>query len=193
MTKFLHTNEEDQEELINIFASLQNKNYVIDDTNEIPKRDMVKLNKYANDKHNRTVSSAEFNELVDNVNKSLDKDSLINHVDDEVNVYVYNILMEINNALTDVHNEEVEARDKAEMEKYESMEEVAESEINSSESEDMSEESDSDSEQSSREAELEKEYFELSDKMNQDGVSDEDLKSMEQRQNEILNEVEPYS
>lgn len=188
----LHTNEEDQEELINIFASLQNKNYVIDDTNEIPKRDMVKLNKYANDKHNRTVSSAEFNELVDDVNKSLDKDSLINHVDDEVNVYVYNILMEINNALIEVHNEEVEARDKAEMEKYESMEEEAESETNSSEYEDMSEESDSDSEQSSREAELEKEYFELSDKMNQDGVSDEDLKSMEQRQNEILNEVEPY-
>ncbi|MBP0044995.1 hypothetical protein J8H63_00250 [Staphylococcus chromogenes] len=72
------------------------------------------------------------------------------------------------------------------------MEEEAESDINSSESEDMSEEFDSDSEQSSREAELEKEYFELSDKMYEDGVSEAEYNSMEQRQNEILNEVEPY-
>lgn len=188
----LHTKEEEQEELIKAFALLQNKNHIINDTDKIPKRDMVKLNKYSKNNHTRTVSAAEFNELVDEVNKRLDKDSQISRVDDEVNVYVYNILMEINNALTEVHNEEVEARDNAEMAKYEAMEDKAKSDIDSPETEDTSEESDSDSKQSAREAELEKEYFDLSDKMNQDGVSDADLKSMEQRQNEILDEVKPY-
>ncbi|EHR80362.1 hypothetical protein [Staphylococcus epidermidis] len=47
--------------------------------------------------------------------------------------------------------------------------------------------------QAEKEAELQKEYFELSDKMFEEDVSDEEYDAMEKRQNEILDEVEPIN
>ncbi|PNZ27174.1 hypothetical protein CD122_07230 [Staphylococcus rostri] len=44
-----------------------------------------------------------------------------------------------------------------------------------------------------KEAALQKEYFELSDKMYQDGVSDEAYNAMEKRQNEILDQIQPIN
>ncbi|WP_145427934.1 hypothetical protein [Staphylococcus pettenkoferi] len=46
-------------------------------------------------------------------------------------------------------------------------------------------------EQKAKEDKLEKEYFDLSDKMNREGVSDEEFERMEKRQDEILDEVSP--
>lgn len=47
--------------------------------------------------------------------------------------------------------------------------------------------------QDEKEAALQKEYFDLSDKMFEDDVSDEEYEAMEKRQNEILDEVEPIN
>lgn len=44
-----------------------------------------------------------------------------------------------------------------------------------------------------KEAELEREYFELSDKMYEDDVTDEEYEAMQRRQDEILDEVEPIN
>ncbi|WP_278248196.1 hypothetical protein [Staphylococcus sp. 191] len=38
---------------------------------------------------------------------------------------------------------------------------------------------------------MQKEYFELSDKMAEDNVSEEEYKDMEKRQEEILDQVQP--
>ena len=48
-------------------------------------------------------------------------------------------------------------------------------------------------EQKAKEDKLQKEYFDLSDKMYQDGVSESDYNAMEKRQNEILDQVEPIN
>ncbi|WP_233242187.1 hypothetical protein, partial [Staphylococcus aureus] len=101
----LHTSETESEKIINTFARLQNQNHVVASLNKIPKRNMTDLNYYSNNKHSKTISAPEFNDIVDKVNSKLDKDAQINHVDDEVNVFVYNILIDIHNALTDVYNE----------------------------------------------------------------------------------------
>ncbi|HHD1225366.1 TPA: hypothetical protein ACN11C_002385 [Staphylococcus aureus] len=103
--KILHTSETESEKIINTFARLQNQNHVVASLNKIPKRNMTDLNYYSNNKHSKTISAPEFNDIVDKVNSKLDKDAQINHVDDEVNVFVYNILIDIHNALTDVYNE----------------------------------------------------------------------------------------
>lgn len=103
--KILHTSETESEKIINTFARLQNQNHVVASLNKIPKRNMTDLNYYSNNKHSKTISEPEFNDIVDKVNSKLDKDAQINHVDDEVNVFVYNILIDIHNALTDVYNE----------------------------------------------------------------------------------------
>ena len=47
--------------------------------------------------------------------------------------------------------------------------------------------------QEEKEAKLQKEYFDLSDKMFEEDVSDEEYEAMEKRQNEILDEVEPIN
>ena len=47
--------------------------------------------------------------------------------------------------------------------------------------------------QDEKEAALQKEYFDLSDKMFEDDVSDEEYEAMEKRQEEILDEVEPIN
>ena len=44
-----------------------------------------------------------------------------------------------------------------------------------------------------KKTELQKEYLELSDKMFEEDVSDEEYNAMEKRQNEILDEVEPIN
>lgn len=44
-----------------------------------------------------------------------------------------------------------------------------------------------------REQQLQEEYFELSDRMYEDDVSDEEYEAMEKRQNEILDQVEPIN
>ncbi|HFE5213911.1 TPA: hypothetical protein ACF9T9_002384 [Staphylococcus aureus] len=103
--KILHTSETESEKIIDTFARLQNQNHVVASLNKIPKRNMTDLNYYSNNKHSKTISAPEFNDIVDKVNSKLDKDAQINHVDDEVNVFVYNILIDIYNALTDVYNE----------------------------------------------------------------------------------------
>ncbi len=103
--KILHTSETESEKIINTFARLQKQNHVVASLNKIPKRNMTDLNYYSNNKHSKTISAPEFNDIVDKVNSKLDKDAQINHVDDEVNVFVYNILIDIHNALTDVYNE----------------------------------------------------------------------------------------
>ncbi|HHD0947427.1 TPA: hypothetical protein ACN1XZ_000099 [Staphylococcus aureus] len=103
--KILHTSETESEKIINTFARLQNQNHVVASLNKIPKRNMTDLNYYSNNKHSKTISAPEFNDIVNKVNSKLDKDAQINHVDDEVNVFVYNILIDIHNALTDVYNE----------------------------------------------------------------------------------------
>ena len=47
--------------------------------------------------------------------------------------------------------------------------------------------------QAEKKTELQKEYLELSDKMFEEDVSDEEYNAMEKRQNEILDEVEPIN
>ena len=47
--------------------------------------------------------------------------------------------------------------------------------------------------QEAKEQRLEDEYFDLSDKMFEDGVSESEYNSMEKRQEEILDEVEPIN
>lgn len=47
--------------------------------------------------------------------------------------------------------------------------------------------------QAKKKTELQKEYLELSDKMFEEDVSDEEYNAMEKRQNEILDEVEPIN
>lgn len=47
--------------------------------------------------------------------------------------------------------------------------------------------------QAQKEQRLQDEYFELSDKMYEDNVSESEYNKMEKRQNEILDQVEPVN
>ncbi|MDW4344995.1 hypothetical protein QI084_10930 [Staphylococcus saprophyticus] len=101
LNDMIHTDEDEMDEYMSTFASLQGEGYEVDDAEELPKFDAVKYNKYKNNQHDRTMSANEYNEVADDANEMLDSDSQIKHVDDEVNVYVYNLLMEKYNALVD--------------------------------------------------------------------------------------------
>ena len=80
-----------------MFVFLPSSDFV----DELPKFDAVKYSKYQNNQHDRTMSANEYNEIADEANKMLDSDSQVEHVDDEVNVYVYNLLMDKYNILVD--------------------------------------------------------------------------------------------
>lgn len=101
LNDMIHTDEDEMDEYMSAFASLQGEGYEVDDVEKLPKFDAVKYNKYQNNQHDNTMSANEYNELADNANEMLDNDSQIEHVNDEVNVYVYNLLMDKYNALVD--------------------------------------------------------------------------------------------
>lgn len=101
LNDMIHTDEDDMDEYMSVFGSLQGEGYEVDNVDELPKFDAVKYSKYQNNQHDRTMSANEYNEIADEANKMLDSDSQVEHVDDEVNVYVYNLLMDKYNALVD--------------------------------------------------------------------------------------------
>ncbi|RIL83131.1 hypothetical protein BUY23_11945, partial [Staphylococcus cohnii] len=101
LNDMIHTDEDDMDEYMSVFGSLQGEGYEVDNVDELPKFDAVKYSKYQNNQHDRTMSANEYNEIADEANRMLDSDSQVEHVDDEVNVYVYNLLMDKYNALVD--------------------------------------------------------------------------------------------
>jgi hypothetical protein len=101
LQNMLHTDEDDMDEYITMFAGLQGQGYEVENINDLPKFNAVKYNKYKSNQHDKTMSANEYNEIADNANEMLDSDSQIKHVNNEVNVYVYNLLMDKYNALVD--------------------------------------------------------------------------------------------
>lgn len=106
LDEMFHTDEDENEETLYTFAMLQNEGYEVSDINKLPKFNAIKYNKFKNIEHDNTVSANEYNEMADNTNEMLDKDSAIPHVDDEVNTYLYNIVIDKYNALVDKKYEE---------------------------------------------------------------------------------------